>query len=229
LPEPLNSGEQIVPATETKPDIIEEPPVVQYEKERKNEPDREGVKEDDQDDIGKTSQGGRKSAPSSTPSIRDALRSLVKKNHTANDEPSREEMENMPDEFDAGNVGRPVSPGELSGLWSSYVEKLKTLSPRIFLALSSQNPLLLDDGLTIRISFPNNTMQAEFKLSFKAPLLEFLREKLNNQSVQFEEIIPDPDSSLKKKYYTNLDKLKHMAEKNPALQKLRQDFNLDFE
>ncbi|MBN1952722.1 MAG: hypothetical protein JW801_16085 [Bacteroidales bacterium] len=72
-------------------------------------------------------------------------------------------------------------------------------------------------------------MLAEFRQNYKIPLLAYLKENLQNSLLEFEETILDIESSSITKHYTDLDKLKHMIEKNPALQKLRQEFNLDFD
>ena len=54
-----------------------------------------------------------------------------------------------------------------------------------------------------------------------------MRKELNNYSVQLVTTITNNNSE--KKLYTATDKFKRMAEKNPAINKLRQQFDLDIE
>ena len=122
-----------------------------------------------------------------------------------------------------------LRPEEVNIVWIKLADELKKDSPRMHLALTGQQPMLLDDGTTLQVAFRNNALLAEFKQDFKFKFLAELREELGNAFLEIEEIILSPDEKSQAKYYTNLDKLKHMMKKNPALQKLKQDFNLDFE
>ena len=59
----------------------------------------------------------------------------------------------------------------------------------------------------------------------KSNLIDFLRKKLNNNSIQVVSIMAEHQS--KKVAYTNKDKFEHLAEKNPILNQLKEKFGLD--
>ena len=59
----------------------------------------------------------------------------------------------------------------------------------------------------------------------KSNLVEFLRQKLNNNSIQVTSVMQEFQS--KKVAYTNKDKFEHLAEKNPILHQLKEKFGLD--
>ena len=70
-----------------------------------------------------------------------------------------------------------------------------------------------------------NPIEEPLLLSFKTNLIEFLRNKLNNNSIQIIGMLQEVQS--KKVAYTNKDKFEHLAEKNPFLNELRDRFGLD--
>jgi len=57
--------------------------------------------------------------------------------------------------------------------------------------------------------------------------LGFLRNELNNFSIQLNLVLPTAED--KTNLYTATDRYKHLAEKNPSINKLRQAFDLDIE
>ena len=59
----------------------------------------------------------------------------------------------------------------------------------------------------------------------KSSLVDFLRKKLNNNSIQVVSVMKERQS--KKVAYTNKDKFEHLAEKNPILNQLKDKFGLD--
>jgi DNA polymerase-3 subunit gamma/tau len=59
--------------------------------------------------------------------------------------------------------------------------------------------------------------------------MNFLRKELHNDLIELEEKIIEDSGNGAKKLYTTEDKYKYMSQKNPALEQLKQDFNLDFE
>ena len=123
----------------------------------------------------------------------------------------------------------PLSKEELTACWDKYIDTMQEDSPRMYLALSGQEPELEEGSYIIRIAFRNNAQLTEFKHSFKIPLLAHLKENLSCNKLEINETVLDIDEKSQSKYYTDLDKLKFMIGKNPALKKLRKDFNLDFE
>ncbi|HXC04209.1 MAG TPA: hypothetical protein VNZ86_05610, partial [Bacteroidia bacterium] len=125
----------------------------------------------------------------------------------------------------AGELPRePYTEAQLEGAWQAYAGIQKTLNkPNYSVTLSSRKPRLEENN---RIEFTvDNAAQAEFIQSDKQELLSFIRKELNNYDLQLNILVIKNDND--RKLYTPADKFKRMAEKNPALAKLRQQFDLD--
>ncbi len=138
----------------------------------------------------------------------------------ADDHLTEEEAEIIPE--------RKFTREELIHQWLAYADKIREEMPRSYSMLKSQLPDLKEDH-TISLSLVNKSQAENFNSRIKEGLQDFLRNNLQNKLITFEiNIVEDPAGN-EKKPYTAEEKFKHMAEKNPVLQKLKQDFNLDFE
>ncbi|MFI5148949.1 MAG: DNA polymerase III subunit gamma/tau [Bacteroidia bacterium] len=113
---------------------------------------------------------------------------------------------------------------QIETAWQAYAAIQKSLNkPNYAVTLSSRKPRLGEKNL---IEFTvDNAAQAEFIQSDKQELLSFLRKEIQNYDLQL--IIGVIKNDGDRKLYTPADKFKRMAEKNPALGKLRQQFDLD--
>ncbi len=80
------------------------------------------------------------------------------------------------------------------------------------------------EGTIIHLEFPNQTIKTEVERA-KYELLGFLREKLQNYDIDLAITV---NETVEKRYvYTTREKFEKMKEKNPLLEKLRQEFDLD--
>lgn len=80
------------------------------------------------------------------------------------------------------------------------------------------------EGHIIHLEFPNHTIKTEVERA-KFELLGFLREKLQNYDIDLEITV---NETVEKKYaYTPREKFEKLKEKNPAIERLRQEFDLD--
>lgn len=107
--------------------------------------------------------------------------------------------------------------------WNAYISKIEAdRQMNLLTILSLDMPKL--DGATINLTFPNETNKVELERdSFE--VLNFLRKKLNNFSINFNITV---NEVLQKKYaYTPQEKYDKLVEKNPNLALLRQTFDLD--
>lgn len=116
---------------------------------------------------------------------------------------------------------------EMMSCWTRYANQLKEDKPRIFTTLISRKPLLHDD-YSIEIEFDNTSQLEDFKNNIKQNLLSFMRSELGNKKISFHTFLAESDNG-KKKLYTAEDKYSYLSKKNPALGKLKKDFNLDFD
>jgi len=110
--------------------------------------------------------------------------------------------------------------------WDSYCRQIrKNEQLNLYSTLTFRKPQLKENFL---IEFTiENKVQEEALETEKAGLLVFLRKELNNFAITLKTIINTVESE--RKPYTSGDKFKRMAEKNPALSRLKQQFDLDLE
>jgi len=171
-----------------------------------------------------------KSLRSETPSIKQALGSLNGngesnpiENHEGNNdmEPNHEE--------EPQHEVQSLTGKDLENLWLAGIESLKNESSRMYNALKTQNVKVDTNVTAIKLVFRNNALISEFKNNYKSGLLAFLRKNIHNNSLEIQEELLKEEVTNSAKYYTDLDKLRYMIEKNPAMKKLKKDFNLDIQ
>jgi DNA polymerase-3 subunit gamma/tau len=111
--------------------------------------------------------------------------------------------------------------------WRNFAETIQKERPRIYSSLVSHQPLLLDN-YKIEVVLDNVSQLEDFIQTIKPELQFYLRRQLENSLL---EIFPKIEEleAVKKKLYTKEDQLDYLIEKNPSMNKLKQDFKLDFE
>ena len=83
---------------------------------------------------------------------------------------------------------------------------------------------LMPDGFTITLEL-NNSLQTDILEEIRSDLVQYLRNKLENDSIILEAMLKKENG--KKMLYTNKEKLDHMAEKNPLVNDLQNKLGLD--
>lgn len=120
----------------------------------------------------------------------------------------------------------PLSQLKIEAVWESYINKLTDMGKVSFAnTLKLGNPQLTEKNV-IKFSINNKTEEHEFK-EMQTEFLGFLREQLKNYSVQVQYVIEEADAVVKA--FTPEDKFKDMVERNPVIQKLKDQLSLDFE
>ncbi len=162
----------------------------------------------------------------SSVSIKDALKKIDK---------SSSETENAGEVNGLGTEDETNPPLEnqftledIMQLWSFYTEKIRVEMPRSYSTMKTQLPVLKDQNI-IELTLISKAQAEDFNQRIKADLLVYLRDNLKNNLITFDIVIPEDSAENGKRPYTDEEKFKYMAEKNPLLNKLKQDFNLDFE
>lgn len=209
----------IIENADVHPQMVEEeqPPFRKETPVRKAETAKRHLKADD-------ARQGYKSQ--SSVSIKDALEKInqTKSNGedpvVTNDDVTGEDAEIVPE--------MNFAPEELTKQWLLFAEKIKEDMPRSYSIIRSQLPEIKENHI-ISLTLVNKSQAEDFNLRIREGLLDFLRNKLQNNLISIETNIAEDPANNGKKPYTAEEKFKHMAEKNPVLQKLKQDFNLDFE
>ena len=154
-------------------------------------------------------------------SIKDALKgdikAVPKKEET---QETRQELE----EPEKAYVTNDFTQEQLNGVWEQFIETIKKDKPRIYSILKSSNP---QKKSIEQIDFTvKNSLQKEAIEKIEAELMTFVSDKLQNNKLKLEIGIVELEE--KQQLYTDSDKYKYLTEKNANLNKLKQQFNLDF-
>ncbi len=118
---------------------------------------------------------------------------------------------------------KAVNPALLTRVWSAYAAARKAEGKNsLHATLSAREPVVLGPSI---VSFSIvNDVQEKYLREEKPTLLSHLRRELDDPALQLEvkkeEVVARPR-------YTKLDKFTLMAERNPALLKLREELDLD--
>lgn len=145
----------------------------------------------------------------------------IKDSDPSDEDEKKKDSLNQPDEEDRPEES--FSEADLHELWDKLKENYKTTSPTIFSALNTHLPAIIDE-ITIEIGV-DNLIQKDQIQEQKPQILSFLRQNLNNYAVNF--IISIKEIKKQQKAYLPAEKFQKMMEKNPDIEKLKNDLDLD--
>ncbi len=118
----------------------------------------------------------------------------------------------------------PIDETEMQQHWADFVEKLDGSGRKILASnLHSDIPKLIDNTV-ITICLPNDTMKKEIERE-QYDLMEYLKLKLNNHFISLK--ITVSEEVAKKFAFTPEEKYEKLREKNPTIDLLRKEFDLD--
>lgn len=113
---------------------------------------------------------------------------------------------------------------EMQKHWADFVVKIDGDGRKILASsLTTDVPKMFDDT-TIWIELPNDTMKKEVERE-QYDLMVYLKQKLNNHFISLRITVNEENS--KKFAFTPEEKYQKLREKNPAIDLLRQTFDLD--
>ena len=113
---------------------------------------------------------------------------------------------------------------EMQKHWADFVDILDNDGRKILASNLHSDVPKLTDNFTIWIELPNGTMKKEIERE-KYDLMEYLKLKLNNHFIQLR--ITVNEATAKKFAFTPEEKYMKLREKNPAIDLLRKEFDLD--
>jgi len=117
-----------------------------------------------------------------------------------------------------------IDETEMQRHWADFVQKLDDSGRKILASnLHSDTPKLINDTI-ITICLPNNTMKKEIERE-QFDLMEYLKLKLNNHFITLK--ITVSEEVAKKFAFTPEEKYQKLREKNPTIDLLRKEFDLD--
>lgn len=161
-----------------------------------------------------------------TPSLKDMLNKIdsIGKQIDAKDN----EIASSNSKEDINKAGKSLSQEELTSQFEVFLDKIKKEQPRLHSAMKSQSAIVNTEG-NIEIYFQNNAQLEEFRHRLKPSLVSHIRNSLGVTDIEIIEQVVDADKLVKPKLFSDNERFKQLSEKNPALLKLKNLFNLDFE
>ncbi|MEX0988243.1 MAG: hypothetical protein WD052_12275 [Bacteroidales bacterium] len=120
-----------------------------------------------------------------------------------------------------------ITEADIQRTWIEYADSIEKSHPRIYSTLKQQVPTMTEKG-KIRIRLNSNAQRENFVQRIKPDLTKYFQQKLANIEYVFETNLIANETTAKK-VYTEQDKLDYMIDKNPAIEKLKSRFNMDFD
>lgn len=117
-------------------------------------------------------------------------------------------------------ANQPYTFERLQEVWLEFADKRKIY--RAEYQLLTQQIELRESSVIVHL---HNPVQETLLSDLKSDLMQYVRETLNNFSIQITGELKSNDS--KKVIYTNREKFEHLAEKNPNLILLKDRLGLD--
>jgi len=113
---------------------------------------------------------------------------------------------------------------DMQSHWADFVQKLDDAGRKILASNLNADVPKLRDETTIWIELPNDTMKKEIERE-QYDLMEYLKAKLNNHFITLQ--ITVNETTAKKFAFTPEEKYQKLLEKNPTIELLRKEFDLD--
>ncbi|MCM4151250.1 DNA polymerase III subunit gamma/tau [Arenibacter sp. N53] len=129
------------------------------------------------------------------------------------------------DVIDESNLPKAIfTEEEMQKHWADFVDMADKDGRKILASNLHSDVPKLTENFTIWIELPNGTMKKEIERD-KYDLMEYLKLKLNNHFVKLR--ISVNEATAKKFAFTPEEKYLKLREKNPAIDLLRKEFDLD--
>lgn len=113
---------------------------------------------------------------------------------------------------------------DLEQAWKSFASIRRKQGKAQEQHIFTQPYTILDDGVTIVIEL-NNSLQTDILEEIKSDFVQYLRNKLSNDSIMIGTKLTKDNG--KKKLYTSKEKLDYLAQKNPIVGELQKKLGLD--
>ena len=145
-----------------------------------------------------------------------SLKSIQKKHQI-----KKEMIAKMPEQKELPT--EEFTENEMQEAWAAYAKKVEKEGKYNLLShLTMGVPKL--EGNLIHLEFPNDTIKVEVERA-KFDLMEHLRTTLKNHEIDLS--IEVNEAQVKRYAYTPREKFEKLMEKNPLIDKLRKEFDLD--
>jgi len=117
----------------------------------------------------------------------------------------------------------PFSESDMMVYWNKYRDRLDAKGYKIIASIMGMSTPKLE-GTTIVFEVPNQSSKMDFESEFP-DLLGYLKGHLKNHTIAIKTVVNE--TIRVKKAFTNEEKYRQMAAKNPVLELLRKTFELE--
>ncbi|HCC71683.1 MAG TPA: DNA polymerase III subunit gamma/tau [Bacteroidales bacterium] len=115
---------------------------------------------------------------------------------------------------------------ELMDAWKSFGDTLKSGNPRMSSIIKAMKPGI-EDETNIVLELSNKAQKDYFDQKYKKDVIDHLKKQLLNSKIQFRTRVSEKTENSTP--YTDEEKYRHMADKNTSLDKLRNEFGLEYD
>lgn len=146
-----------------------------------------------------------------------SIKDVIEKANAETVDKPQAEVENLPEQ--------DFTQDELNNVWDKYKEQFVETDGNLHTTLNCRKPEL-KEGYKIEFFVDNKVQQKSLNKNLNE-IHEFLRKELNNYKILLEVEVTENDTTIKP--FTANEKYKKFVEKNPAVEKLKNqlDLNLD--
>jgi len=118
---------------------------------------------------------------------------------------------------------QPFKKDELENAWEEFKKQRENKAQELNV-LSQPYSISEDDQRNITIQL-SNSVQLDILSDIRSDLMIHLKSRLENDTIQIEGVVSQEES--KEMLYTNQEKLKYLAKKNPLVKTLQEKLGLD--
>ncbi|MBC8768713.1 DNA polymerase III subunit gamma/tau [Arenibacter sp. BSSL-BM3] len=216
--------EAIINTTATSTETIKEEQGIQHQTSTRNTQDQAHRKEE----VGSTDVALEKD-PNPTPKAKINLKSTERRvsglSLSSLKAKKEHQLNKKEDVIDESNLPKTkFTEEEMQKHWADFVDIVDKDGRKILASNLHSDVPKLTENFTIWIELPNGTMKKEIERD-KYDLMEYLKLKLNNHFIQLR--ITVNEATAKKFAFTPEEKYLKLREKNPAIDLLRKEFDLD--
>lgn len=143
-----------------------------------------------------------------------SLKSVARKRELKEQQNKHETPVNLPE--------KSFTEEEMQHAWKEYAQLVESQGKHNLLShLTMNSPKL--EGTIIQLEFPNHTIKTELEAE-KTPLLQFLRQELENHKIDLEITV---NETIKKKYaYSPKERYDKLKSQNPLIDRLKDELGL---
>ena len=150
---------------------------------------------------------------------------LTQKEGDVNTEILDEDKDEYNAEGDNSN-DRAFDEDELMDAWRSFGDTVKSGNPRMSSIIKAMKPVI-EDETNIILELSNKAQKDYFDQKYKHDVIEHLKKQLSNSKIHF--LTKVGEKTENNTPYTDEEKYRHLADKNPTLDKLRNELGLDYD